>query len=364
MRIGVDCHVLSGKYQGSRTYLAGLYHAISSLQHEHEFIFFGNWEKAYFGEQYEYVNYPSNSRWKRLTYQAARLAKRSKLNVLHCNYISPMYLSCKSLVTIHDVLYESHPQFFPTIDIVRNKLLIKYSSKNAAQIHTVSEFSRQELINIYKLPEENIHVVPNGVDLGRFSCGDRVAACENVEKNLNIRNYILTVGRLEPRKNHIGLVYAYALLKEKNINIGPLVIVGQRDYRYTEIFHVIHKLRLHDSVMIIESIDDDLLPDVYRASELFVYPSFAEGFGIPPLEAMACGIPVISSNTTAMAEVIGNAGLLIDPNYPEEIAEAMSALITSKVMAADLVMKGLSHAKKWSWSLAAHQYLKAVDLLE
>lgn len=365
MIIGVDCHVLAGKFQGSRTYLLNLYQAILALHPKHEFVFLGHWAgQKPFGDDPVYADYLSHSRWKRLTYQTAPLAKHLRLDLLHSNYISPLLLPCPSLLTVHDVIYQTHPQYFKATEVIRNKLFIKHSIRTAAQIHTVSEYSRRALIEIYKLPDESVSVVPNGVDLTRFNPRDRNLASAKVNDKFKIQNYILTVGRLEPRKNHIGLLYAYALLKKNKIDVGPLVIVGQKDFRFHELFSVIHKLKLQDNVKILESVTDDLLPDIYRAARLFVYPSFAEGFGIPPLEAMACGTPIVSSNTSAMPEVVGNAGLLINPNSPEEIASSMFTILSSQSLADDLAIKGRNQAEKWSWSNAAQRYLSSLAVLE
>jgi len=357
MKIGVDCHVLKGKYQGSKTYVAGLYNAVLALNPKHNFIFFGSGSNKYFGEDRVYAEYKSDSRWKRLTYQTAPLVKRYKLDIFHSNYIAPIILTCRSLLTVHDILFETHPQFFTRNEVLRNRLLVKHSVKNATLIHTVSEFSKRALINIYQIPSDRIHIVPNGVDLIRFNPVGHKSAAVRINDLFNIKDYILSVGRLEPRKNHIGLLRAYGIVRQRNRNVGPLVLVGQRDFHYQEIFDEVDNLNLRNSVKILESVNNDLLPIIYQAARLFVYPSFAEGFGVPPLEAMACGVPVVTSNTSALPEVVGDAGFLVNPSDPEDIAEAMLEVLSDQELSNNFAVKGRIQAEGLTWDNAAKSYI-------
>lgn len=364
MKIGVDCHVLSGKYQGSRTYLFNLYKAVLHLNVMDEFIFFGHWNKSYpFGHSEKYVDFRSRERWKRLTYQTYPLIKNNNIAVFHSTYASPLLLPCKSILTIHDLLFETHPQFFDISERLRNKLLIRHSAKKATQIHTVSQFSKEALIDIYKIPEGLINIVPDGVDLIKFNPNGRDEASERINSKFHIKDYILTVGRLEPRKNHLGLIKAYSILKTFMKELPTLVIVGQKDFGYKDFFTGLHDLKLENDVKIIEDLDDMNLPDVYRGAKMFVYPSYAEGFGIPPLEAMASGVPVISSNSTAMLEIIGEGGLLVNPNKAEEIAEAMLKVLSNETFAKELSFSGRKRAEKWSWENSAKCYIQAITEL-
>jgi glycosyltransferase involved in cell wall biosynthesis len=144
-------------------------------------------------------------------------------------------------------------------------------------------------------------------------------------------------------------------------DVGTLVIIGKPDFGFKEFFNKINELGLQDCVKIIDSIDDEYLPHVYRAAKLFVYPTFAEGFGIPPLEAMACGVPVITSNTTAIPEIVGNAGLLISPDSEEQIADQMENVLNNPELELKMQQLGLLQSKKWSWSRAADAYIEAIE---
>jgi len=160
----------------------------------------------------------------------------------------------------------------------------------------------------------------------------------------------LSVGRLEPRKNRLGLLRALALLPTPR---PKLVIAGQRDFGYEKIFQLRDELLLQDDVIFLETASDDLLAALYRNARLFVYPSFAEGFGMPVIEAMASGIPVITSNTTSLPEVAGDAALLVDPHSPEEIRDAMNRVLHDEALAARMREAGIRRAEVFNWDGAA-----------
>lgn len=361
LRIGVDAHVLSGKFQGSRTYLLNLYQEVLRLDKNTEYMFFGHWDgSAPFGPAAQHVDFPSHSRWKRLTFQTAPIARKFGIDIFHSNFISPIYLPCYSLLTIHDLLFETHSQYFEKKQEWRNKLLVQFAARQAAQIHTVSEFSRQAILDLYRIPSHMVKIIPNGVDLQKFTPEGRATSASLIAERLGLTDYILTVGRLEPRKNHCGLLNAYKMLKNEKPEVGPLVVVGQRDFGFQAFFKTLQALGLEKVVHVLENVSDNLLPDVYRAARMFVYPSFAEGFGIPPLEAMACGVPVVSSNTTSMPEVIGEAGVLIDPARPEEIGAAMFKIISDSKLAESMAVRGRVQAEKWTWENSARCYIDAI----
>lgn len=361
MRIGVDGHVLSGKFQGSRTYLLNLYRAVIEKNHDHEFVFFGHWsEDRPYGDKVEYVEFPSASRWKRLTSDTDRLIRKHGIDLYHSNYIAPIRLSCRSLLTIHDILFESHSPYFSNQFVLRSRFLVRRSANKAVQIHTVSNYSRKEIIDRYNIDESRIRIVQDGVDLNNFSCHNRQASAKAVCDKFGVSDYILTVGRIEPRKNHVTLLRAYARLLAGRTDPGPLVVVGQPDFGYNDFFATLKALGLEHRVKIIDHADDAMLVNLYCAARLFVYPSFAEGFGIPPLEAMACGTPVITSNATALCEIAGEAAVQIDPHSAEQLANAMNLLLNDSRHCESLVSRGLKQAAAYTWSHAAEQYLKAV----
>ena len=362
MRIGVDCHVLTGKFQGSRTYLLNLYNAILSLRPQHDFFFFGHWSRDYrpFGPNANYVSTQSHSRWKRLTYETYFLIKKYQIDLFHTNYIAPLLLPCRSLLTVHDILFESHPQYFTRDFVFRSKVFVRYSTLKASQIHTVSHFSKQAIESRYRIPPDRIHVIPNGVDQEHFCSNNKEESVRFVRRHFGLKDYILTVGRLEPRKNHIAMLKSYLRFKTSSDFSCPLVIIGQRDFNCAQLFTCIQDYNLNNDVWVLENVEDEHLPHFYRAASCFLYPSLAEGFGIPVLEALSCGVPVITSSTTAIPEVIGEAGITVDPDDISELTGAMQKILSDTSLARNLAKAGPRQAAKFTWDIAAKQYFEAI----
>lgn len=365
MRIGVDCHVLDGLYQGSRTYLLNLYTAVLQREPQHQFIFYGHFDGYQpFGPDAEYRTFPSRSRLRRLTYLTDRLVRTDKLDLYHTTYISPLRLSCKSLVTVHDILFESMPHYFSRTFVLRSKIFVRKSVRSAAQVQTISQYSQQLISRRYGIDERQVKMVPPGIDLRRFTTSGVEEAKQQIMRQYGLHDYLLTVGRLEPRKNHRGLIEAYAMAKQTRNDLGALVIIGQPDFGYQEFLRRVEELKLSQCVKILSDIPDSDLPNFYKAARIFVYPSFAEGFGIPVLEAMACGVPVIASNTSAIPEVVGDCGVLIDPHDTDALARAINSLADDQARSDRLGAVGAARAGEWSWEHAADKYLFSLNELE
>jgi glycosyltransferase involved in cell wall biosynthesis len=296
---------------------------------------------------------PASNPFKRLYGTLPRLCKAHSIDIVHTQYVLPWPVKCRTVVTIHDVLFETHPQFFTRFFVLRSRWLMRLAARNADHVFTVSEFCKTEISRLYGVSKSNITVIHNAADFNRFQPGD--AGIEHVQaRGLISKGYILSVGRLEPRKNHQRLVEAYAQLGP---NALPLVLVGQRDFHFAGVFDAIERHQLQDRVKILENVSDVELPALYRHAQIFAYPAFAEGFGMPPLEAMASGTAVISSNTTAIPEVVDSAGLLIDPHDVNALACALKTLMNSTEQCTRLAQAGLSRARVFSWQKSAQQML-------
>jgi glycosyltransferase involved in cell wall biosynthesis len=293
-------------------------------------------------------------------YDAARQQKKFKLDAFHSQYICPLFSFSKDIVTIHDVLFETHPQYFSTAFNLRSKLLVRRSARRAAQILTVSQYSKDRICEIYGIDASRVSVTPNGVNMNAFAGIDFQCATRDILSQYGLKDYILTVGRLEPRKNHINLLKAYAMLKSESPEIPALAIVGQRDFGYEKIFQFIENNNLTSCVKVIEDADSVTLGKLYKSACLFVYPSFAEGFGIPPLEAMAAGCPVICSNTTSMKEVFSEGAVMIDPLDVESLADAISTSIYDGSSTGRMRERSLVIAERYSWERSATALLDAI----
>ena len=292
---------------------------------------------------------PDVPSWIRLLFILPYIVLRYRADWLHTQYVAPPIITRRCFVTIHDILYERYPQYFPLLFVLRSKLLIRFSARHARHIFTVSAFSKKEIMSTYSIDEEKISVIPNGVSLDRFTPGtDNSALLQRF--GLSSKRYILTVGRLEPRKNLVGLLRAYRRIGSEAL---PLVIIGQKDFGYREAFDLLEDPWFAEKVKVFSNLNDGELPILYRNALMFVYPSWAEGFGMPPLEAMASGIPVIVSNSTALPEVVGDAGILIDPKDIKGICSAIETLEKNDEYRKILIEKGLRQAASFSWDTSA-----------
>lgn len=357
-RIGVDFHTFDGKFQGSRSHLLGLYREVIGLAPDVDFYFLLaeperllREEPAFRAPNVRLVEMPHRPALWRLGWQLAQAQRKLGLDLLHVQYRLPFVPAGPCACTIHDVLFETHPTHFPS----RMRRFLRWTGqravRSAALLYTVSDYSRRAIAELYQVARERIEVTTNGVDAVRFRPGHDGSALVRA-LGLLPGGYVCTVGRIEPRKNHMALLRAYALLPTPR---PPLVVVGQRDpfYDVQAVFDEVQRLGLNEDVRFLEQVSDTQLPALLRHAQLFVYPSLAEGFGMPVLEAMASGVAVITSNTTSLPEVAGQAGLTVDPHDPHEIAAAILCLLADPVRRAALVQRGLEQAARFHWRASA-----------
>ncbi len=368
-RIGVDFHTFDGLYQGSRSHLLGIYRDAVRRAPEYDFVFFcadpdrlREADAAFGMANVMCVAMPHKTGLARLGWQLALLQRKWRIDLLHVQYRMPLLTFGACAVTIHDTLFETHPQFFTKQFVRMARFTGRRSVKKAALLMTVSEFSRGEIARLYGVDPLRVTITGNGVNLARFHPVSADGSDEwngaDLVRALGAEpgEYIITVGRLEPRKNHLNLVRAYALLAQPR---PPLLIVGQRDFEHDEVFVEVEKLGLAKEVTFLERVADAELPALVRHARVFVYPSFAEGFGMPVLEAMASGVAVVTSDTTALAEVTANAALTVDPNDPRVIAGAIEQLLLDANLRRRLVALGLEVAARHRWDTAAKALLAA-----
>lgn len=357
-RIGIDFHVVDGIFQGSRTHVLELFSEVIRMSPDIHFVLFLEntellraFSPIFSAANVELVHMPHANPIMRLCWQLPMLQRKYRLDILHTQYILPIPSFSAGMVTIHDILFETHPQYFAPLFRLRSRILMRLSARRASHVFTVSEFSRQEMLSRYRIAPEKISVIHNGVDETRFYAGD--AGQDIVEsRGLVSKGYLLSVGRLEPRKNHVALLRAYARLQNATL---PLVIIGQPHFGFDEVFRVIQELNLDGRVRILSDVKDEELPAFYRHAKLFVYPTWAEGFGMPPLEAMASGVPVISSDSTSIPEVAGDAAVLVSPSDVDALAKAIDHFLSDQKFCVDMQQRGLKQVKAFQWSAAAEK---------
>lgn len=286
---------------------------------------------------------------------------RAGVDLLHSlAFVQPVALPCAGIVTIYDLSFVLFPQRFPPWRRMYLRWGAGFSARSARRVIAISESTKQDIVRFLGVPESKVDVVACGVD-------EDFRPMESAEKVDVLRSrrhlppkMLLFVGTLEPRKNLTTLLRSYALLKQR-FEPPPLVIGGPTGWRHEEIFSLAQELDLQDDVLFPGFIPREELPLWYNAASAFVYPSLYEGFGLPPLEAMACGTPVVASNASSLPEVVGDAGLLVEPTDAEELAQAMQRVLSDDDLRDSLRRKGLERAKKFSWPRAARETARAYD---
>lgn len=255
----------------------------------------------------------------------------------------------KKIVTVHDIRQHVFPEF--NIETILSYLLLSRTLKNADKIIADSNNTKKDLISYFHIPEDKIHVIYLAANKIFKPLNDQEIKAVKERYNLNFP-FILYIGNLTKHKNIPLLIKAFYDVKQMGCP-QKLVITGKKKWKYKEIFNTIDKLDLHDEVIFTGYVPEEDLPALYNSADLFVYPSIYEGFGLPPLEAMACGCPVVTSNASSLPEVVGDAGIMVDPNSANELSNAINIVLKNDVLRKNLVIKGLNRAKMFSWEKCA-----------
>jgi glycosyltransferase involved in cell wall biosynthesis len=282
---------------------------------------------------------------------------RKKFDIFYClmPYLSFFYTLKNSIITIHDLGYFRYPQYLKKITFFYLKSIIKRSIKKANFIITISETSKKEIINLFKVAEEKI------IRVYEDSTLSEVALPKNRGPIVDFP-YFLYVGERRPHKNLENLIEAFALFKNKNASDVKLVLVGKDHGSYSEkLISLINKLDLKKEVFILNSVDDEKLYYYYCHAKALILISFYEGFGLPLVEAMKLDVPIIASNISIMQEIVGDSGLLVDPNNINDIANKMKILINSKELKEELIEKGRKRGQLFSWDNSAHEILHILN---
>jgi glycosyltransferase involved in cell wall biosynthesis len=272
----------------------------------------------------------------------------------------PPFLQCKTVATIPDIAYEHIPQFFPAVERTWQKLLVRNSAKKADHIITVSEYSKRDIAHTYDVSPEKITVTYEGAG-GEFLPLDREKARQDLAGKYGIQSeFILYLGRLQARKNLARVVEAYAKVRRSGLR-HKLVLAGKQDSLFQPVLSRIRELKLENDILLPGYVPAEDVPLFFNAADVFIYPSFYEGFGLPVMEAMACGTPVITSRGSSLEEVAGAGAVLVDPMDEGSIADALTRVLGDAELRRQLGQAGLARSHLFNFKNAAEQTITVYE---
>jgi glycosyltransferase involved in cell wall biosynthesis len=355
-RVGVDAHVLDGKFQGSRSFLENLLTEIGRQDTRNVYIVYSadpNRTQTLFPfPQFEHRRIQVRSSSLRLLLFWPWVRLRDRLDVLVTQYIAPPFDTGRQFVVIHDILFESHPWMFPRLMRWRLRLLCRLSARRASMIFTVSDYTRREIARRYGISADHLRVTPNAI--ARLP----PPGPEAMAQAKSLCPFLLCVGRLEPRKNIILALTASADARARGVR---LIVVGRSDFGVDQLTAALSEA---PNVMRLSDVTPELLAALYRHAVALLFPSFGEGFGIPVLEALAKGTPVLASDRTAIVEVGGDLARYFNPES-QDAASTLASLIEQALGGAfrpppDAIEAHLAH---FNWRDSAATVIAAVDAL-
>lgn len=389
MRIGVDIRVLMDeKYSGVSEYAANLLAAILSLPESKndEYKLFYNSRRdlsarlnAWNSHNAKVISTAySNKIFNYLLQKTLSYPKIDKIIGGADIFFSPHFnfssfssgdSSPKKIITVHDLSFLRYPEFFSCRKNYWHKLLnVKKILREADYIIAVSASTKDDIVELVGLDEKKISVIHSGINFKKQEIKDieiKKFFSDRKIENLVSSSYILYLGNIEPRKNIVNLIKAYEILrasknlsKEELNNFPKLVLAGHKGWKHKAIFKTWRKSIYKSDIIFTGYIDENEKEILYKQAKVFAYPSFYEGFGFPPLEAMVHGLPCLTSNISSLPEVVGDAALMIDPNKIEEIASALDSLLFDENLRTELIERGYKRAAMFSWEEAASKYIK------
>lgn len=357
--IVIDGVCLGRRKTGNETYIRGLLDGLAARA--------GAWTigdrgvrfsvlttEAHNGERqacFEWIDIPLGNLATRNLLTIPRLLSRLRPDVYHGVYwIRWWSTPCPTLLTVHDLSFVSFPQGFKAHERWVYANVIRRCAHAADHLTTISRFSKKELVERWHLPPSKVTVTYLGTD-ARF--------CPELPSSTAPEPYLLAVGNLHPRKNLRRLIEAFVLLKQRHALPHKLRIVGQKAWLFDDVFESVRRHGMEDDVVFTGYLSDGEVVETYRRADVTIYPSLYEGFGFPPLEAMASGCPVVCSTAASIPEVAGDAAVMVDPTSVEAIAEGIHRLLSDQQLRRTLIDRGFAQAKKFTWEQCAAETVEA-----
>jgi glycosyltransferase involved in cell wall biosynthesis len=374
MRIGIDARVLFGAHTGDRTYLLNLLRQFARMALPHEFVLFtdrtGDLPFA-LPSNFRLVRLPRLSRWLYTGALLPHACVAHRVDLLHVQYIAPLVAPCPVITTVHDVHWRRFPETFPTKDRWLMELFLPLTFRRVAMVITDSQASRDDLVQFFRLPPDKVRVIYLAAEERFFEPLDDSERQKVLRRYGLQEGYVLFVGVLQPRKNLGRLLSAYATLMGQGAGdrgqvgneapLPPLVVVGKLGWQTQTLRQLVSELQLGERVRFIGYVPDEDLAALYQGAAVFAYPALWEGFGLPVLEAMASGVPVLTSATSSLREIAEGAALLVDPLSVASIADSLRQLLCDETLRAKLRQLGLERARQFSWRQTAEATLQVYE---
>lgn len=277
--------------------------------------------------------------------------------------LPPIGKNLHKVVTVHDLAFLEQPEYAVPALAAYLKKVVPEAVSSADVVCTVSQEVSRTLFQHFQTPPEKITVIPNGVGPHFRRITDPILMDATRHKFGLKHPLVLGVGTLEPRKNHIGLIKAFYTAQKKKNGPATLALAGGKGWLYEETQQLVEELKLEKKVRFLGRVSDLELITLYSMADVFAFPSFFEGFGVPPLEAMACGAPVITSNTSSLPEAVGDAALLVDPHNTSELANAITRILGDRQLQEELRQKGYERVQHYTWAESARKMLAVYQKL-
>ena len=359
MRVAIDARKLHDF--GIGTYIRNLLRQLARIDRQTDYVLLSRAQDmdvaAQLGPNFRAVLEPSPNYSLREQAHVPWVLRRERPDVFHApHYVLPPAVTCRSVVTIHDCIHLMFPQYLP------NKMAYAYARasmwaavKRSDRILTVSEASKRDILHFFNVAPEKIVVVYNAID-DHFWLTPADEEVARVRERYQLdHQFILYVGNIKPHKNLVRLIESFAELRRTGFEELKLLIIGDEISKLPALRRAVHGHKLHKHVRFLGFVSDDTLRVLYRLAALFAFPSLYEGFGLPPLEAMASGTPVVASNQSSLPEVTGDAAVLVDPYDVASIVDGMRRVLSDATLAADLRRRGPARAREFSWSRSVEQ---------
>jgi glycosyltransferase involved in cell wall biosynthesis len=365
-RIAFDARYINDRYHGIGRFAFQLLESMASLSTDYDFVVYRgriqdrrfNWEGITQRQNVTLRFGPGPLYWPHEQLLWPIFIRRDRIDLFHSPYFPiPLLSRSKVIMTVHDMIFERYPQYMPGAwSRPYYKILMKLGLRKSQKIITVSNSTAKDLRNYYKFPLEKLAIIPEGVDNG-FSTGETTIPLAEIRERYGLNSqFILSVGARRPHKNFNRLIQAYSRISNEYPH--NLILVGSYDTRFPDgIKQELDQNDLNGRVKLLDWVPESDLPGIYQLADFVVLPSLLEGFGLPALESMACGTPVIAADNSSFPEVIGNAGILVDPFQVNQIEDAMRRLLNQKEVRERLTRLGLERAGEFSWDKAAQMTL-------